>query len=171
MSNIKQIRQEIQKAYRAIEQQEIGAPLSLQVMEWVSFAGQYISAASIIDKQAPHLMLPRLQMTGQAVESALKACLVAAHADIPTGKDGHDIVKLYELASEHGFHLEEPDLAFIVHLGHFYFQDLATSTKYKARFPSKMEQLGGAVPLNSTFVAIVQSLNKQATERNPENTI
>jgi hypothetical protein len=169
MSHIRRIQQKIQKIYQAIKEPEIDVPIAVQVMEWVSLANDYISAASIIDKHAPPFMLPRLQMTGQAVESALKACLVAAHAGFPKG-EGHNIVKLYELASEHGFQLGEPDLAFIVHLAHFYFKDLATSTKFKTRFPAcKSERLGGAVPENSTFVAIVRSLQKQAIERNQEN--
>jgi hypothetical protein len=167
LSDIRRIQQKIQKIYQTIEEQKIIVPTALQVVQWVSFAEEYISAASIVDKEAPHYVLPRLQMTGQAIESALKACLVAAHVDTP---NSHDIVQPYELASKHGFHLGDLDLAAIVHLGHFYFQDLATSTRYKIRYPTvETERLGGAVPTNSTFVSIIQSLSEQATARNKEN--
>ncbi len=167
MSDIKRIQQKIQKLYQAIEYQKIVVPVSLKVKQWVSFAEEYISATSIIDIQKPQYLLPKLQMTGQAVESALKACLVAAHEDSP---NSHDLVQLYELAAKHGFHLGNPDIAAIVHLGHFYFQDLVTSTKYKIRYPTiQIERLGGSVPTNSTFVSIVRSLCEQATERNNGN--
>ena len=83
-------------------------------------------------------------MTGQAVESALKACLTSAQTEPPKH---HNLVQLYDLASKHGFTLGDPDLAAIVHLRHFYFRDVATGTRYKTRYPTEqMEQLGGAVP-------------------------
>ena len=169
MSDIQRIQQKIAKIYRAMEEPKIGVPLALQVMQWVSFAEDYIAAASIIDGQAPQHWLPRLQMTGHAIESALKACLVAVHAEPP---NHHNLVQIYELASKHGFQLGNSDLAAIVHLGHFYFQDVATSTKYKTRYPTdKMERLGGAVPSNSAFVSIVRSLSEQATEKNQGNLV
>ena len=90
-------------------------------MEWISFADDYIAAASIIDAQVPQRWLPRLQMTGQAVESALKACLTSAQTEPPKH---HNLVQLYDLASKHGFTLGDPDLAAIVHLRHFYFRDV-----------------------------------------------
>jgi hypothetical protein len=140
MSEIKRIQRKIEKLYRAIEEPEIDVPLAVQVRQWVSFAEEYISAASIVDSQAPLNWLSRLLMTGQAVELALKACLAAANVIPP---NHHNLIQLYELASKHGFHLDNPDLAAIVHLGHFYFQDLVTSTKYKTRYPAtKTERLG-----------------------------
>ena len=167
MSDIQQIQQKIEAIYRSSEESKVKVPQALQVMQWISFAEDYIAAASIIDGQAPQHWLPRLQMTGQAVESALKACLVSADAELP---NHHDLVQLYESASKHGLTLSDPDLAAIVHLGHFYFQDVATGTRYKTRYPTdQTERLGGAVPYNSAFVSIVRSLIEQATERNQAN--
>jgi hypothetical protein len=141
MSDIKRIQQMIQKLYKAFEYQKISAPVSLQVKQWVSFAKEYISAASIIDREKPQYLLSILQMTGQAVESTLKTCLVAAHEDSPNSRN---LVQLYELSAKYGFHLDNSNIAAIVHLGHFYFQDLATSTKYKIRYPTiQNERLGG----------------------------
>jgi hypothetical protein len=64
--------------------------------------------------------------------------------------------------SDKGFELSEFEQACIVHLEHFYNQDLATQTKFKARYPTThSESLGGAVPDNSVFEAIVRSLCEQ----------
>ena len=101
-------------------------------------------------------------MTGHAVELSLKACLVAAG----TKPHGHDLVGLYKDAADLGFQLEDSDIAALIHLQHFYFQDLATSTKYKARYPTiSSETLGGSVPSNATFVAIIHSLIEQAEQK------
>jgi hypothetical protein len=169
MSGIQRLQQKIEKTYRSTEGPKIDVPPALQVMHWISFATDYIAAASLIDEQAPQRWLPRLQMAGQAVESALKACLVSAHREPP---NHHNLAQLYELASEHGFTLDDPDLAAIVHLGHFYFQDVATGTRYKTRYPTEQtERLGGAVPYNSVYVSIVRSLIKQAAERSQVNIV
>ena len=164
MSDIRRIQQRIQEIYRsAVEASHIEVPTPVKVMEWVSFAQKYIDAASLLDGE-PSLWLPRLQMTGHSVECALKACLASSGIEPPKH---HDLVKLYELASQHGVTLGDPGLAAIVHLGCFYYQDIASGTRYKARYPTdQIEGLGGAVPQNSQFLSIVQSLIEQATEGN-----
>jgi hypothetical protein len=161
--------EKITAIYKTIENQKISIPPVVQVEMWVSFARQYMTAATLIANQLPHLMLPRLQMTGQAIESVLKACLVAARVESP---NHHDLVRLYELTERHGFKLDPFAIAAIVHLNHFYFQDVATRTKYKMRYPTeKMEHLGGAMPENSTFVSIVQILCEQAINRNKQDVL
>ena len=122
-----------------------------------------MAAASIVRKEAPQHWLQVLQMTGQAIESSLKACLAAAGTTPPRE---HDLVKLYRLVEKLGFQLDDSDKAALVHLNHFYFQDLATTTKHKARYPTnKSENLGGAFPSNATFVSIIDSLIEQAEKR------
>lgn len=163
MTDIKQVRCKIEKLYNAIEGPTLNAPLEFQAYEWAHFAGEYIGAASILDKEESRYMLPKLQLTGHAIECSLKACLAAANSDPPSN---HDLVQLYELAAMHGFQLDEKSLAMIVHLNHYYFRDLATDTKFKARYPTKTsEGLGGAIPGNSTFVSIVRLLIEQAALR------
>jgi len=163
MSEIKRIQQQIAALYRSREEEQVSVPLSLQAPQWGHFAKDYIAAASIIDEKATNLWLPRLQVTGHALESALKASLAATGVLPPST---HDLVHLYELAGEKGFRLSESDQAMIVHLSHFYFEDVATGTRYKARFPtSTTEHLGGSVPLHATFQAIVTSLLEQARHR------
>ena len=164
MTDIKQIQQKIAKIYRAIEEQpQIDIPLKLQVTEWVWFAKAYIAAAGIVEKEASQHWLPILQLTGQAVESSLKACLASANTRPP---NEHDLVNLYRRSARLGFQLENSSIAAIVHLQHFYFKDLATGSKFKSRYPTnKNERLGGIVPKNEAFVSVVDSLIEQAESR------
>ena len=164
MTDIKQIQKKIASLYQAIEVDPmVSVPPKQQVKEWAWFAKDYIAAASIVKREAPQHILPVLQMTGQAMECSLKACLVAANTEPPTQ---HDPVALYELAADLGFQLADPDIAAIVHLQHFYFQDLATGTKYKSRYPTnRIERVGGSVPSNATFVSIIHSLIEQAEQK------
>lgn len=167
MMDIRQIQAELSADYSFGYSLEVvpvvKTTLNQQAAQWGWFANDYILAASSLDERAPHLWLPRLQVTGQAIESALKACLAAVGVEPPSV---HDLVRLYELAAAQGFRLSEPHMAAIVHLGHFYHVDLATSTRYKARFPtSQAEVVGGAVPPHSAFSAIVGSLIRQAKQR------
>jgi len=164
VTDIEKIQHQIEKLYKAIEvQPAVDVPPTLKVRQWAWFAEEYIAAASIVENEARQHWLPVLQMTGQAIESSLKACLVAAGGTPPPL---HDLVKLYQLAAELGFQLDDSDIAALVHLQHFYFQDLATNTKYKARYPAELsEKLGGSVPSNETFVSIINSLIEQAKQK------
>jgi len=168
MADIEEIRRKIEKIYQAIDEPKEDLPPKLRVMWWASFAKDYISAASILHKEAPQYWLPILQMTGHAVECALKACLVAANKNPPKH---HDLIKLYGLVAEFGFQLSDSDKAAIVHLWNFYFEDLATHTQYKARYPAEqIERLGGTVPRHSSFVSIVDSLIEQITHKGANET-
>ena len=164
MADIEQIKRQIEKLYKAVKVQPVvDVPPKQQVMQWAWFAKGYIAAASIVRKEAPQHLLPILQMTGQAIESSLKACLAAADSSPPIG---HDLVELYQLAEELGFQLDDSDKAALIHLNHFYFRDLATNIKHKARYPTNTsERLGGSVPKDATFVSIIGSLIEQAEKR------
>jgi len=164
VTDIEQIQRQIEKLYKSIKKPPaVDIPPTLQVRQWVWFAEEYIAAASIIENEARQHWLPVLQMTGHAIESSLKACLVAAGTRPPFR---HDLVELYRLAAELGFQLDDSDIAALVHLQHFYFRDLATNTLYKARYPTELsERLGGSVPSNETFVSITHSLIEQAKQK------
>jgi len=165
VTDIKEIQGQIKKLYQAGKVEPVvNVPPKQQVRQWASFAETYIAAASIVEKEAPQHILPILQITGHAIESSLKACLVAA--GIHSAPITHDLVKLYRLAEELGFQLDDSHKAALVHLQHFYFQDLATNTTHKARYPTKQsEPLGGSVPKNSTFDSIIHSLIEQAKQK------
>jgi HEPN domain-containing protein len=163
MTDIEEIRKQVAALYEPFADVGREVPLALRAREYMFLAGDYIAAASVIERDGPHHWLPMLQLTGQAVELALKACLAASDHAPPIG---HDLVSLVRQAQARGFVLDSSMCAAIVHLQHFYFQDLATGTKYKARYPStKVERLGGAVPRNSTFTKIVTVLLDQAKQR------
>jgi len=163
MANIEEIVEKIERLYERTKHATVDVPLVLQARELAHFAKDYISAASVLERESPEHWLPILRLTGQAVELSLKACLASA-GTVPPFQ--HDLVELYRAAERLGFALDAPWLAAIVHLQHFYFKDLATGTRYKARYPtSQDERLGGAVPPNSTFTSVVNALLDQASQR------
>jgi HEPN domain-containing protein len=156
------IQERIEALYAGSEGPAVEVPLGLQAVEFVYFARDYIDAAGLLEA-TPQYWLPRVQLTGQAVELALKGCLASANVAPP---NDHDLAKLYREIEREGFSLEAPMFAAIVHLQHFYFEDLATKTKYKSRYPTRQtERLGGAVPRHAMFVSIVESLAQQVTTR------
>ena len=160
MRSIHEIQKHVGALYKATLESSVNVPLSVQALEWLAFAKDYSAAATLVAEQAKLLMLPRLQLTGQAVELALKACLAASAEQPPVA---HNLVELYSLVAARGYSLSESQQAAIVHLSHFYYQDLGTNTKFKARYPAqKAENLGGAVPDDATYVQLVRSLCEQA---------
>ena len=162
MIDIQKIQKEIAWLYASADDAQIDVPLAVQANQLVSFAKQYITAASIVDKEAPQLILPIIQLTGHAVELSLKACLASKNVD---PRKEHKLTNLFRKAQELGFELSESEFAAIVRLQHFYYRDLKTGTDYKARYPTiRDEPLGGSLPPNSTFTSIVNSLIKQATQ-------
>jgi hypothetical protein len=163
------IRKAIERIYQFYESANQGreVPLRLQARPMTHFAQDYIAAAAVVSEHSPQRVLPMLQLTGHAVEVSLKACLASAGVHPPTG---HDLLELYGQAHELGFELDAPAYAAIVHLQHFYFRDLATGTKFKSRYPTKRtETLGGSVPDNSVYTAIVSSLCEQAYQRGADD--
>src|SRR5690606_25882051 len=108
-------------------------PPELQAVEMSYLAKSYIAAAELL-QAAPQHWLPMLQLTGQAVELALKAYLAASKVAPP---NGHDLLDLYRRAQAHGVTLEGPMFAALEHLQHFYFEDLVTRTRYKSRYPAR----------------------------------
>src|SRR5262245_64582760 len=123
VTDIAKIKKQISAGYeRFAAERGIDVPLFLQARQLLSGAADYIAAAGILDEDGHHTW-PRLQLTGHAVELALKACLASAGV---TPAHGHDLVAFFEQAQQHGFDLDEPSCAALVHLHHFYAQDLAT---------------------------------------------
>jgi HEPN domain-containing protein len=163
MIDTQQIQSEIERLYARRKEPRVNVPLGERVRELDHLANRYIEAASLLERSGPKYWLPVMQLTGHAVELSLKACLVSARSIPPKA---HDPVELYRLAESKGFGLDAPDFAAIVHLRHHYFQDLATGTKFKARYPTGTnERPGGVVPANSVFVAVVNSLLVQASAK------
>jgi hypothetical protein len=152
----------------ADEPSKMATPAYVMTLEYVHFAENYISAAGVIaGTQPPHHYLPLMQLTGHAIECAMKACISATGGKLPKGAAGHNLVSLADRILELGFEATEPEKAFVVHVNHLYASDLYTGTTFKARYPSQdMERLGGSIPPHEVLRMFVSSLCQQATRRN-----
>jgi hypothetical protein len=105
------LRDKIAKTYRAAEklhgslfdsprsstQKELAVLLDANVFE--AFARDYMRAATVLERESPQTLIARLQLTGHAIELALKARLAAANLAPPIT---HDVVALYERSSKMG---------------------------------------------------------------------
>ncbi|MEX2374373.1 MAG: HEPN domain-containing protein [Dehalococcoidia bacterium] len=156
------IRTRIEELYAHGAPPSVAVPIGLQAHLLGHFARDYVAAASILEQEGPQHYLPALQLTGHAVELALKACLASREVPVP---HGHDLLDLYDRVEGNGFRLDEAQYAAVVHLQHFYFRDLVAQTKFKSRYPAmSTERLGGAVPSNAMFGSVVASLLQQSAE-------
>ena len=164
MDETEDIRTKIEAIYNAMPSDKpVELPLGILADALGYRAESYIEAATIVDREGPQHWLPVVQLTGQAVELSLKACLAAGEVSPPIS---HDLLDLYKKTESLGFQLPPREYAAIAHLNHTYFKDFSTGTKYKARYPTTTtEYLGGAVPTNATYVSIVKSLLGQARQR------
>ena len=99
MGSILEVQEQLRKVYDVAQEPATEVPLCVQVLEWLSLAQEYLAAATLVSQHAEDVWLPRLQLTGHAVELALKACLAAADVSPP---NDHDLVKLYVSVAELG---------------------------------------------------------------------
>jgi HEPN domain-containing protein len=163
VNKIREIQQQLKEVYATQGPGGIDLPLPIKSLLFRTFAYNYSAAAKLVSESTPGLWLVGLQLAGQSVELALKACISVAGVEPPKH---HQLVELYCLAADHGFEVSERDQALVVHLEHFYSRDLATETRFKSRYPTdRDEALGGAVPDNSDLLRVVESLCKQAESR------
>lgn len=163
VNRIREIQQQLKENYAAKGPAGIDLPCPIKSQLFRSFACSYSAAAKLLSEGNPGLWLVSLQLAGQSVELALKACIWVAGVQPPKH---HQLIELYCLAADYGFEISEREQALVVHLEHFYSRDLATETRFKARYPTdRDEALGGAVPESADLSRIVESLCKQAENR------
>jgi hypothetical protein len=142
-------------------------PAYLLTLEYIYYAESYIAAASLVANASQVSFLPLMQLTGHAIESAMKACISACRGKVPTGPSGHDLVDLGDSIVGMGFDVSEQHRALVVHVNHLYASDLLSGERYKARYPSKrVEDLGGSIPPHHSLRQLVESLCSQAKHRN-----
>ncbi len=166
MSNIERIQNRLKKLHELPGEPSLPIPKELQAYEWALFAIEFLAAASILDQKYPHFQGPKLQLTGHGIECSMKACIATVSAKIPIT---HDLVKLYKVIENHGFHLDDRLLAMLVLLNHAYYQDLGSGTKFKLRYPAEMtEGSGVSIPYHSDMEIISDSLIEQAASRAPD---
>jgi hypothetical protein len=142
-------------------------PPYLRTLEYIHYAESYILAAGNVADNFRISFLPLMQLTGHAIECAMKACISATGRKPPTGPEGHSLVGLGDCILSLGFEVTEQHKAFVVHINHLYASDLASGSRYKARYPSqKLERLGGSIPPHDAIRQLVKSLCRQAVTRN-----
>jgi hypothetical protein len=163
VNKIRELQQQLKDVYAAHGPRGIDLPQPIRSQLYRSFACSYSAASKLVSESTPGLWLVSLQLAGQGVELALKACISVAGAQPPKH---HQLVDLYCLEADHGFEISEREQALVAHLDHFYSRDLATETRFKARYPTDREEaLGGTVPDNGDLCRVVESLVKQAENR------
>lgn len=166
VDEFEEIRKRIAGLYAVAEPEcQVDAPWSLRARQLSGFAREYMNAAETLEKHRPQAYLARLQLAGQAIELAFKACLASKGLAPPKH---HDLLQLHAKATELDCELTVVQYAAVVHVHHVYFEDLVTGTRYKARYPTeRLEHLGSAVPDGEMFSTIVESLLGQALHETP----
>jgi len=161
MANIDEIENKVADIYRVFEEpQSADTSVTADVRVWASYSNNYLSAAIVLEKEAPQYWLPVRQMLGQSLELALKTYIKSIDSD---PSHSHNLVNLLRNCAELGYDFKDPEIAAVVHLNHFYFKDLSTDTKFKSRYPAESkEALGGVVPEASVYQAIIEKLLRGA---------
>jgi HEPN domain-containing protein len=144
---------------------EDSKPPFMVVRDWVFFAEEYISAASLLDSQLHERQFARMQVSGQAVECALKAYISTTGHPIPKH---HDLVALCDLAETSGCHITEMHAVAIFQLSLHFYQDVGTGTKFKARYPvSRYESSRQPIPEHTVVKDLTDSICAKALANVP----
>jgi HEPN domain-containing protein len=129
------------------------------VREWIYFAQQYIEAASLLDDSLITDNPAKLQLSGHAVECAFKAFLLVVTQSSPKS---HNLLELGKYAEFSGCHVTELQALAVLHLSLSYSIDIATNTRYKARYPTpETEANVRAIPSHRLVVELVESVISQ----------
>jgi len=135
-------------------------PSEYRALDFFIFSKSFLSAAEIIEREAPNLFVQSLHLSAQSIELALKAAILSC--DVKP-KEIHDLVKLASKLELLGFSFKQIEISSIVLLNHYFYQDLSTATKFKTRYPTKeQEHLGGPVPDFQVIKDLFNSLVMQA---------
>ena len=138
-------------------------PAALQVQEWASFATEYLLAAAALETHGPQVLRSRMQLSGHAVECALKGYILASGES--EGRS-HDLVGLCERAEQLGCHVTELQAQSLLQLSLHYSLDLGTGTKYKSRYPTPKSELSRMpIPFQRKIDELVGSVCTQAISK------
>jgi HEPN domain-containing protein len=167
MHKIDEIQAKLKRLHQNLPNSSLQVPKDLQSVEWAYIAIEYLVAAGILNRKDSHFLRPQLQLCGHAIECCMKACITSIGKSPTTT---HNLVKIYRDIENLGFKLDERSQALLVLINHLYFQDLATSSKFKLRYPTESsEGLGGSIPTYEDISSICDSLIGQAGENAPES--
>lgn len=144
---------------------ESGEQLSTawKVRDWNSFSEEYLFAAACLRSQDSLCIRACLQVSGHAIECALKACLASTGRPVP---GTHDLVSLCGQVEMAGFHVTEMQALALFQLSLHYFRDVGTGTKFKSRYPmEKSESSETPIPVHSAVSQLVESLLHQSLQK------
>lgn len=161
MTQIEKTKSKLEKIFdQGHDQNERELPNELRVVSLFLYSKQFLSAAEIIDREAPNLFLQYLHLWGQAIELALKGYILSCNQE---PKEIHDLVKLTIKAESLGLVLEQIENSSVVLLNHYFFEDLASKTKFKTRYPTRSdESVGGPIPEKNVLLGLFNSLVLQS---------
>jgi HEPN domain-containing protein len=138
-------------------------PRTWMIGEWMFFAQQYIEAATLLDDSPIADNVAKLQLSGHALECALKAFLLAATQSTPKT---HNLLALGKSAEEAGCHVTEMQAIAVFQLSLSYSIDIATNTRYKARYPThEFESKVRATPFHDSVAELVANVLAQVESR------
>lgn len=145
---------------------EAGPPLRRygQVRHWTIYAKEYLAASVVLRALEAPLLHPWAQVSGHAVECALKSFLCAVGTSVP---QNHDLIGLLDLARPLGLTVEDRDIFLLADINHLYFTDLVSRTRHKARYPTDRSELfGGTIPDSEFLTRVVHDFCNQASAVN-----
>jgi hypothetical protein len=160
MSGIRDIYDRIAALLRS--RPSIAPPVSLsnKTLAWAGFSRIYLDAAKTLRGQTTPLSLPWIQLIGQSLECAIKACLCVSNIE---PDKTHNLITLFEKAERAGFTLPEYCLVRIVTLSITYYEQPGTGVKFMARFPTDaLDGIGPLVDSPSFLEEAIDSLLDQA---------
>jgi HEPN domain-containing protein len=141
-------------------------PEQLQAYRWLALAEEYAAAAEMLDGD-PKLTWPLMNVTGHALECALKGLLAGSRVAPPKT---HDLIALVERAEACDLPLlTDLEFASIAWVDHYYHQDLVTQTTHKTRYPTATpEAIGGPIPNAAVCAGVVRKLNGATRVKLPQ---
>jgi HEPN domain-containing protein len=132
-----------------------------ELLGFEDYVGRYLNALAQIPDDYPNILHPRMHLLGHAVELSLKAYILSTGIEFPYR---HDLVKLLDLATEHGLSASDDERIDIKNLNQIYFKPDDEEWKFPTRYP----QPGTAVwitPSREAMTDCAQGFVKQALNR------
>ena len=110
-------------------------PRYLHAVEWLGRSDMYLAAAEELAREPDLFSFARIQLSGHAIECALKAAIVTFGRR--PERHHHDLSVYADTALALGVRMSEPELVIIVNVNQHYFRSLWSGAKFKARYPTE----------------------------------
>jgi len=133
------------------------------VISYFMMSKKFLSSSGVLQKESAEFSLVCLHLQGQAVELAIKGYILSCKVE---PKTIHDLVALTSKAESLGLQLKQMEASSIVLLNHYFYQDLTTKTKFKTRYPTKLQETtGGPIPDQTVTFGLYDSILEQAKKQ------